>query len=40
MLMICMLPLVENYKLTIPYEDAKKMVLEGLKPLGEDYIYL
>ncbi|GAA0122353.1 MAG: oligoendopeptidase F [Clostridium argentinense] len=31
-------PLVENYKLTIPYEDAKKMVLEGLKPLGEDYL--
>ncbi|KIE44495.1 oligoendopeptidase F [Clostridium argentinense CDC 2741] len=31
-------PLVDNYKLIIPYEDAKKMVLEGLKPLGEEYL--
>ncbi|EES74814.1 oligoendopeptidase F [Paenibacillus sp. oral taxon 786 str. D14] len=31
-------PLVEEYKWEIPYEDAKKMVEEGLKPLGEEYL--
>jgi len=31
-------PLVKDYEIKIPYEEAKKMLLEGLKPLGDDYI--
>ncbi|MEZ0536630.1 oligoendopeptidase F [Caldicellulosiruptoraceae bacterium PP1] len=31
-------PLVENYEMNIPYEDAKKLILKGLNPLGKDYI--
>ncbi|RRJ67657.1 oligoendopeptidase F [Paenibacillus oralis] len=31
-------PLVEEYKWDISYEEAKKMVEDGLKPLGEDYL--
>jgi oligoendopeptidase F len=31
-------PLVEEYKLDITYEEAKSMVKESLKPLGEDYL--
>ncbi|MFL0553808.1 oligoendopeptidase F [Paenibacillus barengoltzii] len=31
-------PLVEEYKWEIPYEEAKKMVAEGLQPLGEEYL--
>lgn len=30
--------LVDNFDMNIPYEDAKKMVLAGLKPLGPQYI--
>jgi len=30
-------PLVEEFKMEIPYEEAKRMVLEGLAPLGPDY---
>ncbi|MCX7920439.1 MAG: oligoendopeptidase F [Clostridia bacterium] len=29
---------VDNYDMTIPYEDAKNMILEGLKPLGSEYV--
>ncbi|WP_224722745.1 oligoendopeptidase F [Paenibacillus vietnamensis] len=31
-------PLVEEFKMEIPYEEAKKTVSESLKPLGEDYL--
>lgn len=31
-------PLVEEYKWDISYEEAKDMLLEGLKPLGENYL--
>ncbi|MFB9326013.1 oligoendopeptidase F [Paenibacillus aurantiacus] len=31
-------PLVDEYKLDITYEQAKKTVHESLKPLGEDYL--
>ncbi|UUZ93850.1 oligoendopeptidase F [Paenibacillus sp. P25] len=31
-------PLVEEYKMDIPYEEAKRTVVESLKPLGEDYL--
>lgn len=31
-------PLVEEFKLDISYEDAKKTVKESLKPLGEAYL--
>lgn len=31
-------PLVDEYKLDIPFEEAKKITKEGLKPLGEDYL--
>lgn len=31
-------PLVEEYKWDITYEEAKEMLLEGLKPLGENYL--
>ncbi|QKY68614.1 oligoendopeptidase F [Lentibacillus sp. CBA3610] len=31
-------PLVENADMTFSYEEAQKYVLEGLKPLGDDYV--
>lgn len=31
-------PLVKDVKMEIPYEDAKNYVLNGLAPLGEDYV--
>ena len=31
-------PLVDEFKPEIPYEEAKKKVLEGLHPMGEEYI--
>lgn len=31
-------PLVEEYKWDISYEEAKDMLLDGLKPLGENYL--
>ncbi len=31
-------PLVDEYKMDITYEDAKKQTMEGLKPLGKDYL--
>ncbi len=31
-------PLVDEYKMDITYEEAKKTIKEGLKPLGEDYL--
>lgn len=31
-------PLVEEYKWDINYKEAKQMVEDGLKPLGEDYL--
>jgi oligoendopeptidase F len=31
-------PLVDEYKMEITYDQAKKMVSESLKPLGEDYL--
>ena len=31
-------PLLPEYKKSFEYHEAKKLVLEGLKPLGEDYI--
>ncbi|MNI10897.1 Oligoendopeptidase F, plasmid [compost metagenome] len=31
-------PLVEEYKWDISYDEAKKMILEGLKPLGDNYL--
>ncbi len=30
-------PLVEEYKMEIPYEQAEKTVMESVKPLGEQY---
>lgn len=30
-------PLVKDVKMDIPYEEAKKIVIEGLAPLGEEY---
>ena len=30
-------PLVQNVKMDIPFEEAKQMVKEGLKPLGQEY---
>ncbi|MDF2984711.1 MAG: oligoendopeptidase [Eubacterium sp.] len=30
-------PMVEEFDKKIPYEEAKKIVSEGLKPLGEEY---
>ena len=30
-------PIVEEFDKKIPYEEAKSMVIEGLKPLGEEY---
>ncbi|REE82719.1 oligoendopeptidase F [Paenibacillus taihuensis] len=31
-------PLVDEFKMDITYEDAKKTVSESLKPLGQDYL--
>lgn len=31
-------PLVQDIKMEIPYEEAKKIVEEGLQPLGEEYL--
>ncbi|WP_046225334.1 oligoendopeptidase F [Paenibacillus dauci] len=31
-------PLVEEFKMDITYDEAKAIVAEGLKPLGEDYL--
>ena len=31
-------PLVEEYKWDITYDEAKQMVLDGLKPLGDNYL--
>ncbi|MTH54578.1 oligoendopeptidase F [Bacillus mangrovi] len=31
-------PIVEADRAYIPYEDAKKMVMDGLKPMGDDYL--
>ena len=33
-------PIVPETTMTITYEEAKKMVIEGLRPLGQDYINL
>ncbi|MCI7794703.1 MAG: oligoendopeptidase F [Lachnospiraceae bacterium] len=30
-------PLTEDYERTVPFEEAKELILEGLKPLGEEY---
>jgi len=31
-------PLTKEFDMKIPYETAKEMVIEGLSPMGEDYI--
>ncbi|MBG9545693.1 oligopeptidase PepB [Cytobacillus firmus] len=31
-------PLVKEVKMEIPYNEAKDLILNGLKPLGEDYL--
>ena len=31
-------PIVKGFKMDLPYEKAFDLVLEGLKPMGEDYI--
>ena len=31
-------PLVKDFKMDLPYEKAFDLVLEGLKPMGEDYL--
>ncbi|KPU27793.1 oligopeptidase PepB [Caloranaerobacter sp. TR13] len=31
-------PLVKDIEMEIPYDEGKKIVLEGLKPLGDEYI--
>ncbi|HEY4554151.1 MAG TPA: oligoendopeptidase F [Bacillaceae bacterium] len=31
-------PLVKDVKMEIPYEEAKKLVMDGLAPLGEEYV--
>ncbi len=31
-------PLVEEYKWDISYDEAKEMLMEGLKPLGDNYL--
>ena len=31
-------PLVSEVDMKVPYEEAKNIVLEGLKPMGEDYL--
>jgi oligoendopeptidase F len=31
-------PIADNVEMDIPFEEAKKMVLEGIQPLGQEYI--
>ena len=31
-------PLTENFDMEIPYEKAQEIILEALKPLGEEYL--
>ncbi|WP_062231410.1 oligoendopeptidase F [Fictibacillus sp. FJAT-27399] len=31
-------PLVQDVKMEVPYEEAKNLVLESLKPMGEEYV--
>ena len=31
-------PMISNFTMDLPYEDAFDLVLEGLKPLGEEYL--
>ena len=31
-------PIVKNFRMDLPYDKAFNLVLEGLKPMGEDYI--
>ncbi|MCD8508551.1 MAG: oligoendopeptidase F [Bacillus sp. (in: Bacteria)] len=31
-------PLVKEVEMKIPYEEAQKLVIEGVKPLGEEYV--
>ena len=31
-------PIVRDVEMKIPYDDARKMVAEGLKPLGDEYL--
>ncbi len=31
-------PMVQNFEMPLPYEEAFDLVLEGLKPMGEDYL--
>lgn len=33
-------PVVENVDLKLEYEDAFRLVKEGLQPLGDDYVAL
>ena len=30
--------MIEDYEMKLPYEEAFELVLEGLKPMGEDYL--
>lgn len=30
--------LVDDYEMNIPYEDGKKMIMEGLKPMDKEYV--
>jgi oligoendopeptidase F len=30
-------PLTKDFEVKVPYEDGKKMILQGLAPLGQDY---
>ena len=32
------LPMAKDFKMEIPYEKAKEIILEALKPMGEDYL--
>ena len=31
-------PIVEDFEMKLPYEEAFDLVLQGLKPMGEDYL--
>lgn len=31
-------PLVQEYKIKVPYEEAQQKIMQALQPLGEDYI--
>ena len=33
-------PLTENFDIKIPYEEAQEIILNALKPLGEEYLEL